>query len=494
MIDHFIEETRFRLTSMLEERRPVDGLLGLPAFFTLILLGFMVVNSRDDFSRERLLQLEREAQSQLDQGHFVEARLAAMRLMQDGTQNSKAILIEAKALRGMGRESDALRLLSRIAPNDGPGYAPAHVIQATILLAQKSPDVGAAFGHIHKALLSDPASQDAQELAARFAAGQRRWTTVLEHLDKMELTKRPDLMMMKATALQFSGQDEAAVEFAHEAETALREMAKAPGANGPEVRFSIAVSLSLQRKFGEAVQWIVGSLDGKAPTREERQLVGGIYLSWSRHLKQQPMSDRMEVLKLLEQGIQISPESQDLIMAFLGDCEELTSNGADRQRYVERILGNGGISTSFLHYYLGVLDWKQGNRESAKSHFELASSLNPGFKVIGNNLAMAIASVSMDRAELEKALAMINELLGQEPNNPFFLDTRGHVYAKLGQFKEAVGDFERCLPNARDKKSCHVKLADLYEQLGMKELASKHRSASLVHMAEPAATATSAAR
>jgi uncharacterized protein HemY len=492
MSGHFIQDLRYRLNSMLEERKRVDGLLGLPALFTLILLVFMVLNSRDDFSREHLLRLEREAQSHLDQGHFVEARLAAMRLMQDGEQNSRAILIEAKALRGMGRESDALRLLSRIAPKDGPGYAPAHVIQATILLAQKNPDVQVAFDHINKALLSDPASQDARELGARFAAGQKRWQTVLTHLDKMELKKRPDLLLMKATALQFSGQEAAAVEFAHEAENALRGMSKSANANGSEVRFSIAVSLSLQRKFEEAVQWIIGSTHGN-PTREERLLVGGIYLSWSRYLKQQPSGKRMEVLKLLEQGIQISPESQDLIMAFLGDCEELTSEPAERQRYVERILSNGGISSSFLHYYLGVMDWKQGNRDSAKSHFELASSLNPGFKVIGNNLAMAIASVSTDRAELEKALAMIDELLKEEPNNPFFLDTRGHVYAKLGKYKEAVGDFERSLPNARDKKSCHVKLADLYEHLGMKDLASKHRSESLVHM-DDAPGAKSAAR
>lgn len=481
MTEHFIQEARYRLTVMLEERKAVDGLLGLPAFFTLILLAFMVLNSRDDSSREHLNLLEREAQSQLDQGHFVEARLAAMRLLQDGNQNSKAILIEAKALRGMGRQSDALRLLSRVAPNDRPGYAPAHVIQATILLAQKNPDVQAAYEHINKALLSDPANQDAQELAARFAAGQRRWQTVLTHLDKMDLKKRPDLLLMKATALQFSGQEEAAVKFALVAETALRNMPKSVNVNGSEVRFSIAVSLSLQRKFEEAVKWMIGSIHGK-PTNEERQLIAGIYLSWSRHLKQQPAYDRMEAMKLLEQGIQISPESQDLIMAFLNDCEELTGAAPDRQRYVERILGNGGISTSFLHYYLGVLDWKQGNRESAKSHFELASSLNPGFKVIGNNLAMAIASVSTDHVELEKALAMINELLQQEPDNPFFLDTRGHVYAKLGQFKEAVRDIERSLPNARDKNSCHIKLADLYEHLGMKELAAKHRSASLMNM------------
>lgn len=492
MTDHFMQETRFRLNTMMEERKRLDGLLGLPAFFTLVLLVFMVVNSREDSSRENLARLEREAQSQLDQGHFAEARLAAMRLMQDGTQNSRAIVIEAKALRGMGRESDALRLLSRIAPREGAGYAPAHVIQATIMLAKKTPDVQAAYEHINRALQSDPTCQDAQELAARFAAGQKQWGAVLAHLNKMELGKRPDLMLMKATALQFSGQEEAAVEAAQEAENALREMSKSPAAKGPEVRFSIAVSLSLQRKFEEAVEWIANSIKGNNPTREERQLLGGIYLSWSRYLKEQPKRDRMEALKLLEQGIQISPESQDLIMAFLEDCDELTSESADRQKHVERVLSNGGISSSFLHYYLGVLDWKQGNRESAKSHFELANKLNPGFKVIGNNLAMAIASVSTDRGELEKALAMINELLEKEPENPFFLDTRGHVHAKLGEYKEAVSDFERALPNARDKGSCHVKLADLYEQLGMKELASKHRSASLMHMADVTGKASAA--
>lgn len=484
MTDHYTQDTRFRQEPMTEERKRRYGLLGLPACFTLVVLGFMVVNSREDFSRENLDRLEREAQSQLDQGHFAEARLAAMRLLQNGEQNSRAIVIEAKALCGMGREGDALRLLSRIAPRDGAGYAPAHVIQATILLAQKSADVQAAHDHINRALQSDPTSQDAQELAARFAAGQRRWQTVLTHLNKMELKKRPDLMLMKATALQFSGQEEAAVTFAKQTETALREMARSATTNGPEVRFSIAMSLSLQRKFDEALQWISGSIQGKTPTKEERQLMGGIYLSWSRYLKEQPGRDRMEALKLLEQGIQISPESQDLIMAFLGDCEELTTGAADRQKYVEKVLSQEGISSSFLHYYLGVMDWKQGNRESAKSHFELAGSLNPGFKVIGNNLAMAIASVSTDRAELEKALAMINELIQQEPENAFFLDTRGHVHAKLGEYKEAVKDFERALPNARDKGSCHMKLADLYDQLGMKELAAKHRSASLTHMAD----------
>jgi tetratricopeptide (TPR) repeat protein len=179
MIDHFIHETRFRLMSLLDERRPLDGLLGLPAFFALILLGFMGLNSRDASDREHWDKLEREAQSHLDKGHFAEARIAAVRLTQDQTQNQKALLIEAKAFRGMGRERDALRLLSRIAPLDRPGYAPAHVLEAVILLGQKTPDVQTAQRHMDNALLSDPSNQDALELAARFAAGRRNWKAVL---------------------------------------------------------------------------------------------------------------------------------------------------------------------------------------------------------------------------------------------------------------------------------------------------------------------------
>ncbi|WP_395738656.1 tetratricopeptide repeat protein [Prosthecobacter sp.] len=492
MITDFIDHLRHRMSYMLDRRKPLHGMLGIPAFFALFLLAFMAVNSRQDGSSDHVNKLEREAQSELDKGHFVEARIAAMRMMQEGVQNSKAVLLEAKALRGMGRENDALRLLSRIAPVDRPGYAPAHVIQAAILLAQKDCDMNAVQKHISNALHSDPSDVNALELAARFSAGRRDWNMALKYLRKLDTDKRADLMLMKATALQFTGQEDEAIKFAGKAESALRAMKKTATENGSEVRFSIAVSLSLQRKFDEAVQWMLGSMQG-TPTPAERQLIGGIYLSWSRFLKSQPTADRMKVLQLLEQGIQVSPESQDLIMAFLGDCEELTSTPTDRQRYVERILGNGGTATSFLHYYMGVQDWKQGNREAARSHFELASSLNPGFKVIGNNLAMAIASVSTDHGELEKALALINELIEQEPENPFFLDTRGHVHAKMGEFKEAVRDFERSLPNARDKNSSHTKLADLYDRLGMADLASEHRTAALAHMS-PGGNATQVVR
>ncbi len=481
MFQDTLYRRRFHLTQMLDERRPLDGLRGLPAGISLLLLGFIVFNSRGEMSRQNLDLLEKTAKSHLEQQHYVEARILAKRLAQSPSQSLKATLIEAKALRGMGKVSEAGRLLLRIAPLDQPGYSPAHIVQAATLLSQEQPDTAAAVQHIDHALHADPSNQDALELAARFAAGQKNWRVVLKYLDQMEITKRADLLLMKATALQLTGLKDESVKCARHAEDALRNMQNSVTTGADRIRYSIAVSLSLQRRFEQAVDWMMKSTEGRL-NNEDRQVLGGIYLSWSRHLKDQSAMDPMKVLGMLEKGIQISPESQDIIMAFLNDCEELSTTPEERQRHVERGLGEGGIATSFLHYYLGVQDWKQGDRDSARSHFELASSLNPGFKVISNNLAMAIASVSTRQDELEQALVMMNELVKQEPANPHFLDTRAHVHAKLGRLKEAVRDFESALPYAKAKNSTHTRLAQLYQQMGMNEIANEHRSAALVRI------------
>lgn len=483
MIHDIFHETRYRLTTLFDERRPLDGLLGLPALITICILAFMVLTSGTSLDAEGQARMEAEAQAHLDQGRFLEARLTAMRLARSATDSQKAVLIEAKALRGMGKEKDAMRLLSRAAPLETPGHAPAHVLQAAILLSQPGADGQAVRRHIENAVQADPSNQDALELAARSSAMQRDWKTTLRWLDRINMDKRADLMLMKATALQYTGMKEESMKCAKQAEEALRAMKKDEVKGDPNhIRFSIAASLGLQDRYEQALEWVMSTMTGNKPTKEERQLVGGIYLSWSRHLKAQPRTDRLKVLQLLERGIHVSPDSQDLIMTFLRDCEEFSTDDEERRAHVERVLGEGGIATSFLHYYLGVQDWKQGNREAARSHFELASSMNPGFSVITNNLAMAIASVSSDKDELEKALSMMDGLVKAEPENPFYLDTRGHVNAKLGRFKEAVGDLERSLPKTTNQDSTHAKLADLYQHLGMPDLAAQHRNASLSHM------------
>lgn len=484
MLQDSFYRLRHQFTQMLDERRPLDGLIGLPAMFALILLGLIVFHASGSITPAQLEALEKSANNHLESQRFVEARIMAKRLAQHPSQSLKATLIEAKALRGLGKANEAARLLARIAPLEQPGYAPAHVAQAAGLLTQEKPDPEAALHHIDHALSADPTNQDALELAARFAAGQKNWKAVLKYLNRLPLDERADLMLMKATALQLSGMSDESIECARSAEMKLRNIQSGVTSGSDRIRYSIAVSLSLQRRFEQAIQWLITATRGEL-NKEDRQVLGGIYLSWSRHLKDQPAVDKLKVLELLEKGIQVSPESQDIIMAFLTDCEELDTTPEERRHLVERVLGDGGIATSFLHYYLGVQDWKQGLRDSARSHFELASSLNPGFKIISNNLAMAIASISERPDDLEKALTIMDDLVRQEPDNAHFLDTRGHVLARLGRLKEAIRDFEQVLPKTAVKASTHAKLAELYQQIGMNELAHEHRTAAVTPAEKP---------
>lgn len=475
MIDDFMHQLRCRLAFMLDERRPADGVLGLPAVFALVLLGFMYVNSRHDSGGQYLDKLEKSAQQNIEKGKFVEAHITAMRLAQTDGQNQKAAILEAKALRGMHREKEAARLLARVAPMDAPGHAPAHVMQAALLLAKEVPDVQAALRHVENALHTDPDNQDALELAARFAAAKHDWKACLAHLNNLQMDNRADLLLMKATALQFCGLEDESIKCAHHAEDTLRAMQGSLSSGQDRIRLSIAVSLSLQRRFDQAIKWLVETAPER-PDKEERQVLGGIYFSWSRHLHAQSPARKLEALELLEKGIEISPESQDIIMAFLHDCDEITTDVVERRHLVERVLCREGISQSFLHYYLGQQEWQLGHKEAARSHFELASTINPRFGIITNNLAMAIASVSSDHGELERALTMMDQLLRQEPQNAFFLDTRGHILIKLGRFHEAARDLARALPNAQDKISANTTLAALYRELGMPELATEHQS------------------
>jgi len=478
MLQDSFYRLRYQISHMLDERRPLDGLLGLPAMFALILLSFIVFHASGGITPAQLDSLEKSANTHLESQRFVEARIVARRLAQHPSHSLKATLIEAKALRGLGKANEASRLLARIAPVEQPGYAPAHVAQAAGLLTQEKPDPEAALHHIDHALSADPTNQDALELAARFAAGQKNWKAVLKYLNRLPLDERADLMLMKATALQLSGMSDESIQCARSAEVRLRDMQSGVTSGSDRIRYSIAVSLSLQRRFEQAIQWLITATRGEL-NKEDRQVIGGIYLSWSRHLKDQPAVDKLKVLALLEKGIQISPESQDIIMAFLTDCEELTVTPEERRHLVESVLGDGGTATSFLHYYLGVQDWKLGLRDSARAHFELACSLNPGFKIISNNLAMAIAASSDRPDDLDKALTMMDDLVKQEPDNAHFLDTRAHVLARLGRIKDAISDFERALPQAPAKASTHAKLADLYQQIGMSEIASEHRTAAV---------------
>lgn len=411
-------------------------------------------------------------------GQFDTARVAALRLSQFSNHASEGALLEAKALQGLGREKDSLAILNRLAPADQPGYAPAHVMLAVMAASMQPPDLALSLSHIDRALRADPSNADAHELCARIAGGRKDWNTVIRHVDMAKKYDRADLMLLKATALQAIGQEGGAINLAREAETRLRNIPN-PGNAGLGIRYSLAISLNLQRKYPQALDLLMNACAGK-PSRADRLAMADVYLAWSQHLSSQPSPDKMRAMELLEKGIEVSPESQELMMAFMTACDAALSDGEARIHHAAKVLAGNGVASSFLHYYLGLQEWRKQNRQTAREHFQFAHDLNPKFTAITNNLALTTAAVYEDSAELEQALAMMSPLLQQEPGNPYFLDTRSQILARLGRYQEAARDLEFVLPLAADKTSVHGTLAGLYQKLGMTFLAEQHGQLSRV--------------
>ncbi len=108
-----------------------------------------------------------------------------------------------------------------------------------------------------------------------------------------------------------------------------------------------------------------------------------------------------------------------------------------------------------------MIESLDGNPDAAKLHFEVASAQGLQTAQLMNNLAWSIAYSEMPR--LETALELVNRALVMQPGRPEILDTRGHIFAKMGRHTEAIADLERALPNLAQPDASRKLLRDCYE-------------------------------
>ena len=473
----FIRDIVWWANDSLDKRRWRDAWAGLPALLMMLLLAAMLISPALRRSREKVDGLHDAAVAHLAAGRYAQARLAALRLTKAQKETPEGDYLLYKALRGMRRDAEAVRLLNRLAPEQGIGHSSAHVERAVALFTARPPEPEAGLLQLDKALLIDPHDQRALELRVRVAVAQKDWKAALRYQQDLTVENRLDLQLLKAQIFQSSGMEDEAQSVARKAEERSRTLLiKADAVSKSPLQMAVATALALQRKYEPAAEWIVG-VSGNKPTPEAVQMLGNVFLNWSRWAKTQPLPDKTLPLALLEKGLQVNPQNGEMLMDYLAECDASLKDETEKRSHVERYLNGDGAAGSFMNYYLGTQDWKSGNKDNAYKHWNMANKLNPNFPLITKNLALAIATLSTDRAELEKALAMMELLIRDDPNNPNFLDTRSAVLAKLGRHQEAVKDMEATLGTRSDKSEAHTKLAELYGKLGMADLASLHSEA-----------------
>jgi Tfp pilus assembly protein PilF len=139
-----------------------------------------------------------------------------------------------------------------------------------------------------------------------------------------------------------------------------------------------------------------------------------------------------------------------------------------------------GKEPALAHLALGNICWVENDPDAALFHFERCVAINPKLSVVLNNLAWLLAHKEKEGGQdLDRALAMANAALQENPAFPRFLDTRGTVLMKLERWNEALADLESALKGAANPADVHDMLAEIYAHLNHPVIAQQHQQLAL---------------
>ena len=127
---------------------------------------------------------------------------------------------------------------------------------------------------------------------------------------------------------------------------------------------------------------------------------------------------------------------------------------------------------------LGTLTWNQSaHYASAETLYRVTLEKNPACWMCQNNLAMPLLQGSRD--EIEKAVGLLQESLGSNPNHAEALNNLGVAYRKLGRLDDAFRAHERAVQISPGSSTAHNNLGGDAHALGRFEEALSHYDTAL---------------
>lgn len=178
-------------------------------------------------------------------------------------------------------------------------------------------------------------------------------------------------------------------------------------------------------------------------------------------------------IQQLRNSLNYEPEFQPALARLLGYAQVNKESIGELREILEGMLVNGEGS-AIAHLALSNLAWLEGNIDQAGLHLDQAMRLDNQMPVIANNFAWLLAH--QETPNLDRAFEIVDAVVSRDPENPRYLDTRGTVLLKLGKHREALVDLEKALPNMPAKGPVHLKIAEIYRELGVESLASQHEA------------------
>lgn len=179
-------------------------------------------------------------------------------------------------------------------------------------------------------------------------------------------------------------------------------------------------------------------------------------------------SDRPEAsIEVLEQ---LARSHGDLatVHSALGDAlrqeDRFAEAVAAYDAAVTLVADKGGPSW-FLLYARAISQERLGNWEAAESDFRAALEINPSQPQVLNYLGYSLVEKQED---LDEALGMIERAVAVSPDSGYIIDSLGWALYRLGRFDEAVPHMERAVELMAVDPVVNDHLGDVYWAVGRK--------------------------
>ena len=387
--------------------------------------------------------------------------------------NERSQFVIAVTMAQRGATSQAEKMLSKIAPNNRPGYAPAHAWIAQNLFRQPITDenVKLVRHHVTEAVKWDRVPE------ALLLVGSELFLRLGDREGCLDLLKKaaelnPANGLFLALRSKQLGNIVLAEHSSAQAESYFRrELERDP--NALKTRIGLVQALAESGRLIEADEVIDTGMRIE-PNPELTRAKSEVYrLRYLSSLKQDGATWTGD-LQMLDTAMRIDP-SNPMIGEEIAKLARLNgkSPGDELIQKLQQFLAEGK-ATAATHAWISELYLIRKNYKQALPYLEQVVSRLPNSAQYLNNLAYVIDEVAPDRRE--EALAFAQRAVQLEPRSADYYDTLAKVLAGLNRRTEAITALESAIERQPERKDFHSGILSLYEANGNLPMAEQHRS------------------
>jgi tetratricopeptide (TPR) repeat protein len=467
---------------------PIQGLLldplrrrkllcGLPALAMLLLfLGFLVQQATSSGSVQALYS--KAFDDAAKENEFATARLLANQLVRNGVRSEPEVAFKyCKLLASDNDLERANAMIETLAPNDSPGYPPAHGQRAVAFAGLVVRGAGPQYLEPLLWHLNHTNDRKDERIALAWATYYRFTQQAKPYLTSLQMAAEanPEHWFSIANEL-IAGRDiNNAKQALKNAQDAYRRQLGANPLSIPS-RLGLTQALVRLQQFDDARKTIQTGMEFHPDLQEFRRAMGGLEWAICMSMLSGQRTDE-EILTQLKL-VNTYPDQQSLAIDQMVSLYGKTDRPEIKQEIRQIIESSSSAEpdNAVLQLALSTLAIVDSRTDDAIALLEKTLELDPKIHLAKNNLAWLLSE--RDPEQLDRPLQLAEEAVAAFPTKPNYLDTLGKILFQKREYERAITELERALPGMPDpdKPAIRERLAQAHEALGNTSLAETYRA------------------